>query len=185
MSVSAGAPQAVSKIPLVTIWFWLIRVMIAGAGVEWPDYVYAHLGQVVTSGVICVALIVVLAAQFRARCYRAWVFWPAIVVVSVAGTEAANGVHVKLGLPYLAVALLYLALLIALLIWWRARAGILSLRMIDSVSREAFFWAATLAAYALGTALVHLSGVVVPAGPAGLWTWAALTGCIAVAWRWF
>jgi uncharacterized membrane-anchored protein len=51
-----------------------------------------------------------------------------------------------------------IALLIALLIWWRARAGTVSLRMIDSVSREAFFWAAALAAYALGTAIVHLSG---------------------------
>jgi uncharacterized membrane-anchored protein len=141
---------------VVTIWFWLTRVMIAGAGVAWPDYVYGHLGQVLASGMICMA-----------------------------GTEAANGVHVRLGLPYLAVALLYLALLIALLIWWRVRAGTLSLRMIDSVSREAFFWAAALAAYALGTALVHLSGVVVPAGLAGLWTWVALTGCIAVAWRWF
>ena len=117
-----------SKIPLVTIWFWLTRVMIAGAGVEWPDYVYGHLGQMLTSGMICVVLIVALAVQFRARRYYAWVFWPAIVVVSVAGTEAANGVHVKLGLSYLAVALLYLALLIALLIWWRARTGTLSLR---------------------------------------------------------
>jgi uncharacterized membrane-anchored protein len=112
----------------VTIWFWLTRVMIAGAGVEWPDYVYGHLGQMLTSGMICVALIVALAVQFRARRYYAWVFWSAIVVVSVAGTEAANGVHVKLGLSYLAVALLYLALLIALLIWWRARTGTLSLR---------------------------------------------------------
>jgi uncharacterized membrane-anchored protein len=170
---------------MVTIWFWLIRVMLAGAGVAWPDYVYQHLGQVVASGVICAALIAALAAQFRAQCYRAWFFWPAIAMISVAGTEAANGLHVKLGLPYFAVALLYLVLLIALLVWWRSREGTLSLRMIDSMPREAFFWAAALAAYALGTAIVHLSGVVVPGGLAGLWTWVAVTGCVAVAWRWF
>ena len=56
---------------MVTIWFWLIRVMIAGAGVVWPDYVYRHLGQMVASGMICVALVVALTARFRARCYRA------------------------------------------------------------------------------------------------------------------
>jgi uncharacterized membrane-anchored protein len=50
------------------------------------------------------------------------------------------------------------------------------------VPREASFWAAALAAGALGTAIAHLSGVVVPGGLAGPWTWAALTGCVAVAW---
>jgi uncharacterized membrane-anchored protein len=157
----------VSRIPVVTIWFWLIKVMITGADVAWPDYVYQHLGQVLTSGMICVALIAALAVQFRARRYRAWVFWPAVVAVSVAGTEAANGPHVRPGLPYLAVALLYLGLLVAIVAWWRAREGTVSLREIDSVPREAFFWAASLAACALGTAIAHLSGALVPAGLTG------------------
>jgi uncharacterized membrane-anchored protein len=176
----------VSRIPVVTIWFWLIRVMITGADVAWPDYVYQHLGQVLASGLISLALIAGLAVQFRARSYRAWAFWPAIVAVSLAGTEAANGLHVKLGLSYLAVALLYLVLLIALIGWWRAREGTLSLHGIDSAPRQAFFWAASLAASALGTAIAHLSGdfsgALVPAGLAGLCTWVALSGCIAVAW---
>jgi uncharacterized membrane-anchored protein len=172
----------VSRIPVVTIWFWPIKVMIVGADVAWPDYVYRHLGQVLASGMICVALIAALAAQFRARRYRAWVFWPAVVAISLAGTEATNGPHVRLGLPYLAVTLLYLVLIIALMGWWRAREGTLSLRGIDSAPREAFFWAASLVACALGTAIAHLSGELVPADLAGLWTWVALTGCIAVAW---
>jgi uncharacterized membrane-anchored protein len=58
----------------------------------------------------------------------------------------------------------------------------LSLRGIDSVPREAFFWAASLAASALGTAIAHLSGALVPAGLAALFARVALTGCVAVAW---
>lgn len=179
---AAGAPAVAGKIPVLTAWFWLIKVMITGTDVYWPDYVYARLGQLVTSGAICVALIVALAAQFRTRCYRAWAFWPAVIAVSLAGTEAANGLHVKLGLPYLAVALAYLILLVALLAWWRAREGTLSLRSIDTASRESFFWAAALAACALGTAIAHLGGGGVPAGLPRVWLWAALTGCIAAAW---
>jgi uncharacterized membrane-anchored protein len=187
--VPVGPPGAASRIPVVTIWFWLIKVMITGADVAWPDYVYQHLGQVLTSGLICVALIAALAVQLRARRYRAWIFWPAMVAVSLAGTEAANSPHARLGLSYLAVMLLYLVLLIAIVGWWRARGGSLSLPGIDSVAREAFFWAASLAASALGTAIAHLSGdfsgALVPGGLAGLCIWATLAGCIAVAWRRF
>jgi uncharacterized membrane-anchored protein len=61
-----------------------------------------------------------------------------------------------IGLPYSAIALLYLVVLVALAAWWRASAGTMSLRQIDTMPREAFFWAATLASCALGRAILYV-----------------------------
>jgi uncharacterized membrane-anchored protein len=175
----------VGKVPVVTIWFWLIKVMISGADVAWPDYLGQHLGLFLTGAGLGLGLVVTLAAQFRARRYRAWVFWPAMVAVSVAGTDAATGFHAVIGLPYPAIALLYLVVLVALAAWWRVSAGTMSLRQIDTMPREAFFWAATLAACALGRAILYLPGLLLQNGSPDLYLllfWTAVTGCIGVAW---
>lgn len=170
-----------SRLPAITVWFWLIKTMITAADVAWPDYLYQHLGQTLTSGLIGLALIVTLVVQFRVRRYRAWAFWPATIVVSVAGTELANGLYDKAHLAYGWITVLYLVVLVALLAWWRARAGTLSLWRVDTARREGFYWAVALVAFALGTALGH--AVLLPQA-AGLVIWAAIVGCVAVGWRW-
>ena len=170
-----------SRIPTVTFWFWLIKTMITAADVVWPDYLYQHLGQALTSGLIGLALVVTLVIQFRVRQYRAWAFWPATVAVSVAGTELANGIYDKAHLRYIWITVFYLVLLVALLAWWRAREGTLSLRRVDTARREGFYWAVALVAFALGTALGH--AVILPSG-AGLVIWAVIVGGIAVGWKW-
>ncbi len=170
-----------NRIPAVTIWFWLIKTMISAADVVWPDYLYAHFGQVLVTGLIGLALIVTLTIQFRVRHYRASAFWPATVVVSVAGTEAANGIYDTTHLPYALITLLYLVVLIALLALWRVREGTLSLRHVDTRRREAFYWAVAFAAFAVGTALGH---AVILRLPLGLAIWAGITGCVAIAWKW-
>jgi uncharacterized membrane-anchored protein len=176
----------VSKVPVVTIWFWLIKVMISGADVAWPDYLGQHLGVFPTGGALGLGLVVALAAQFRAQRYRAWVFWAATVAVSTVGTDAANGPHTVIGLSYPAVALLYLVVLVALAAWWRASTGTMSLRQIDTMPREAFFWAATLASCALGRAILYFPGLLLQNGspdPYLLLFWTAVTGCMGLAWR--
>lgn len=170
-----------NRIPAITVWFWLIKTMITSADVVWPDYLYAHLGQVPVTGLIGLALVVTLTIQFRVRRYRALAFWPATVVVSVAGTEAANGIHDTSHLSYAWITLLYLAVLIALLAWWRIREGTLSPRSIDTRRREAFYWAVAFIAFAAGTALGH---AVILRQPLGLGIWAGIIGCVAVAWKW-
>jgi uncharacterized membrane-anchored protein len=104
---------------------------------------------------------------------------------SAAGTDAATGFHTVIGLPYSAIALLYLVVLVALAAWWRASAGTMSLRQIDTMPREAFFWAATLASCALGRAILYLPGLLLRNGSPDLYLllfWTAVTGCIGVAW---
>ena len=175
----------VNKIPAVTIWFWLIKTMITGADVAWPDYLYQRLGQLPVSGMICLTLSATLVAQFRVRSYRAWVFWPAVIAVSVAGTEAANGLYDELGLSYSVIAAEYLVLLTGLIAWWQARERTVSLRQVHTLRREAFYWAVALTAFALGTATSHITLVSLLTRPmSGPWIWAALIGCVTVAWKW-
>jgi uncharacterized membrane-anchored protein len=168
----------VSRLPAITIWFWLIKTMITAADVVWPDYLYQHLGQTLTSGLIGLAVVVTLVIQFGVRRYRAWAFWPATIAVSVAGTELANGIYDLAHLGYAWITVLYLVVLVALLVWWRAREGTLSLRRVDTARREGFYWAAALVAFAVGTALGH---AVILAPAVGLVVWAVLVGCAAVA----
>ena len=168
------------RIAPVTIWFWLTKTMITAADVDWPDYLYRHLGQVPVTAGIVLALAAALTTQFRARRYRPWVFWPTVVVVSVAGTELANGIYDELHLPYLTISAAYLIILVAVLIWWRICENTLSLRHIDTARGERFFWAASLIGFALGTAIGHS---LISATP-GLATWTVLIAGIAAAWKW-
>jgi uncharacterized membrane-anchored protein len=170
----------VSKIPKVTFWFWLIKMMISGADVAWPDYLFRHLGTVIMSCMIVLAAAAAMVAQFRADRYRPWIYWPATVAVSVAGTEAANWPHAELHLSYAVPSVVCFLVLTALLAWWRLSEKTLSLRSIRTGRREAFYWAAALAAFALGSALGHLG---INTGQAsGAWVWPTATCIIAFAW---
>jgi uncharacterized membrane-anchored protein len=176
-------PAAASKIPEVSLCFWLTKVLITGASVAWPDYLYRHLGVVPVSGSIG---LLVLALQLSRRGYHAWIYWLAMAAVSVARTEAANGLHTVLGLPYLIAAIWYLAVLAVVLAAWWMIEKTLSLRSIITARREMFYWAAVTAAFALGTAIGHqLTPVLQQAfrPPDYLALWAAVTGLAALTWR--
>lgn len=173
-------PRPVNRVATATIWFWLIKTMITAADVDWPDYLYRRFGQGPVTVAIVLALVVALAAQFRARRYRPWVFWPTVVVVSVASTELANGGYDTLHVPYPLIAAAYLVILVALLGWWRASERTLSLRHVDTARRERFYWAAALIAFALGTAIGHSFVSATPS----LVTWTVLLAGSAAAWKW-
>lgn len=181
----ASARYAASKVPQVTIYFWIIKVLITGASAAGPDYLVRHFGAVIVGGLAGTFLVAALALQFSVRRYNAWVYWLAVVPVSVAGTEAANGLHTALGFPYIVSAACWLVVLTGVLVTWRASEQTLSLRSIDTPRREMFYWAAVLAAFALGGAVGHLTATVFRLGFSQrgyLASFAALTGVLALAW---
>jgi uncharacterized membrane-anchored protein len=153
--------------------------------VWWPDYLYAHFGAVLVTAVLGIALVAVLALQLSLRGYNGWIYWLAVVTVSVAGTEAANGPHLLLDLPYLICTAFYLVVLAAVLATWRASEKTLSLRSISRGRCEVCYWAAIGTAFALGRAVSNLTpaafhpGFPQPGYPA--W-WAAVTALAALAW---
>ncbi|MFD5515713.1 hypothetical protein [Streptomyces sp. NPDC127066] len=158
-AVPAAAVLA-SKVPEVTLYFWVIKVLTTGMGETASDFLAQRLGPVPAVGLGGLALATSLALQFAVRRYVAWVYWTAIVMVSVFGTMAADVLHVGLGVPYLISTPLFLAALGAVFAVWYGSEHTLSIHSIRTRRREAFYWATVLATFALGTAAGDLSAAV-------------------------
>ncbi|MGW2960978.1 COG4705 family protein [Streptomyces sp. NPDC001220] len=146
-----------NKVPEVTVYFWIIKVLTTGMG-ETASDLLAHLfGPVPAVALGGLALVASLAVQFTLRRYVAWAYWTAVVMVSVFGTMAADVLHVGLGVPYTVSTPAFLVVLTAVFVLWYASEGTLSIHGIRTRRREVFYWAAVLATFALGTAAGDLT----------------------------
>lgn len=150
-----GAVPLFSKVPEVTGYFWAVKVLTTGMGEAASDFSVRSIGPAAVV-LAAVAFAVSLVVQFRAVRYHPWVYWTAIVMVSVFGTMAADIPHF-LGVPLAFTASFYLAVLVAVFWIWRSREGTLSFATVNTRSREAFYWASVVATFALGTALGDLA----------------------------
>jgi uncharacterized membrane-anchored protein len=149
-----------NKVPEVTVYFWIIKVLTTGMGETASDFLARTLGNVPAVGLGAVALLGSLAVQFTVRRYVAWVYWTAIVMVSVFGTMAADVLHVGLGVPYTLSTPLFMVALAAVFALWYASERTLSIHAITTRRRETFYWAAVLATFALGTAAGDLTATI-------------------------
>ncbi|MFJ8008303.1 COG4705 family protein [Streptomyces fagopyri] len=154
------ATHVASKVPEVTVCFWVIKVLTTGMGETASDFLAQKLGPVPAVGLGGLALAASLALQLTARRYVAWIYWTAIVMVSVFGTMAADILHVGLGVPYTISTPLFMLALAAVFVLWYASERTLSIHSIRTRRRELFYWATVLATFALGTAAGDLSATV-------------------------
>ncbi|MFD7878510.1 hypothetical protein ACFV5G_31205 [Streptomyces sp. NPDC059766] len=146
-----------NKVPEVTVYFWIIKVLTTGMGETASDLLARLLGPVPAVALGGLALVASLAVQFALRRYVAWAYWTAVVMVSVFGTMAADVLHVGLGVPYAVSTPAFLAVLAVVFVLWYASERTLSIHSIGTRRREAFYWAAVLATFALGTAAGDLT----------------------------
>ncbi|MBO0515533.1 COG4705 family protein [Streptomyces beijiangensis] len=153
----AVAAAAWSKVPEVTVLFWVVKVLTTGMGETASDYLGRTLGPVPAGAIGLLGLVVLLALQFRTSRYEAWTYWAAIVMVSVFGTMAADVVHVIAGVPYMVSTIAFAVILAGVLMAWYASEGTLSIHSIRTRRRETFYWATVLATFALGTAVGDLT----------------------------
>jgi len=143
-----------NKVPEVTLWFWIIKILCTTVGESFADYINMTLGVglVPTSIIFTVAFAVILAVQMRLRRYVPAAYWLTVVVVSVTGTLYTDILTDQAGVPLWISTTVFTALLVAVFgIWW-ARERTLSIHSITSTPREAFYWLAVLVTFALGTA---------------------------------
>ncbi|WP_119581125.1 hypothetical protein [Streptomyces europaeiscabiei] len=152
--------HAASKVPEVTVYFWIIKVLTTGMGETASDWLAHLLGPIPAVGLGGIALVTALAVQFAVRRYVAWIYWTAIVMVSVFGTMAADVLHVGLGVPYTLSTPFFMAALAAVFALWYRVESTLSIHSIHTRRRESFYWAAVLATFALGTAAGDLSATI-------------------------
>ncbi|MEV0186007.1 hypothetical protein AB0I54_43140 [Streptomyces sp. NPDC050625] len=149
-----------NKVPEVTVYFWIIKVLTTGMGETASDLLARSLGPVPAVALGGLALVASLAVQLAVRRYVAWVYWTGVVMVSVFGTMAADVLHVGLGISYTVSTPLFLTALVAVFALWYASERTLSILSIRTRRREAFYWAAVLATFALGTAAGDLTATV-------------------------
>ncbi|WP_405877635.1 hypothetical protein OG762_03390 [Streptomyces sp. NBC_01136] len=157
---ATGATQLANKVPEVTVYFWVIKVLTTGMGETASDLLAKKLGPIPAVGLGGLALVAALVLQLTARRYVAWIYWTAVVMVSVFGTMAADVLHVGLGVPYTISTPFFMVALAAVFALWYASEKTLSIHSIRTRRREIFYWATVLATFALGTAAGDLSATI-------------------------
>lgn len=153
-----GRTSRALRVPaVITAYFWVIKGLSTAMGESTSDYLVHRLHPVPAVLLGFVGFVVALSLQLAMRRYLAWTYWFAVVMVGVFGTMAADVLHVGFGVPYFASATLYGVALAAVFVTWRKSEQTLSIHSIDTSRREAFYWAAVVATFALGTAAGDLT----------------------------
>jgi len=179
-------PVSVSKVPAVTLWFWIIKILCTTVGESFADWVNVTLGVGLhtTAMIFSVLLAAVLAWQLPMSRYAPGVYWLTVVVFSVTGTLYTDILTDDLRVP-LAVSTAVFALALAGVFgFWYARERTLSIHSIATLPRELFYWLAVLVTFALGTAAGDWTLQITGWGPGvSVLLPAAAIAAIAAGWR--
>jgi uncharacterized membrane-anchored protein len=153
---AAGSParRMLNKVPEVTLFFWLIKIMCTTVGETAADYVNDTLGFGLTNTtyVAGALLAVLLLVQFTLRRYVPTVYWAAVVVISVFGTLITDNLTDGHNVPLTTTTPIFAVILAVVFAVWYGVERTLSIHTIFTRRREAFYWLAILFTFALGTA---------------------------------
>lgn len=178
--------QLLNKVPEVTLYFWLIKILGTTVGETAADFLNISLnfGLTGTSIVTGVLLVVALFFQLKSKKYTPSLYWTAVVLISVFGTLVTDNMTDALGIPLQTSTLIFTALLAITFAIWYIREKTLSIHSIFTRTRESFYWLAILFTFALGTASGDLMAEGLGLGylTTGLIV-AGLIAALAVAWR--
>jgi uncharacterized membrane-anchored protein len=147
------ARQMLNKVPEITLYFWLIKVLCTTVGETFADNLNENLGLGLsgTSYIMGALLIAVLVFQFRARKYVPGIYWLAVVLISVVGTLVSDNLVENYGVALETTTIAFGAILICVFASWYAVERTLSVHTIFTTRRESFYWLAILFTFALGT----------------------------------
>ncbi len=148
-----------NKVPEVTLFFWIIKIMCTTVGETAADYLNVNLGFGLTNTTYFTGalLAVLLLVQFRLRRYVPAVYWAVVVVISVFGTLITDNMTDAYNVPLTTSTALFSVILAAVFAAWYAVERTLSIHSIVTTRREGFYWLAILFTFALGTAAGDLS----------------------------
>jgi uncharacterized membrane-anchored protein len=152
------------RVPEITVYFWVIKALSTAMGESTSDYLVHRLNPEIAVLLGFAGFLAALTLQFSMRRYIAWTYWLAVVGVGVFGTMAADVLHVGFGVPYAVSSVLYALMLVAVFVTWQKTEGTLSIHSVDTPRREAFYWAAVVATFAMGTALGDLTSITLHLG---------------------
>ena len=148
-----------NKVPEVTMYFWVIKILATTVGETAADFLNSTLGIGLTGTTLSMAvfLLVALFAQFRLRVYLPGVYWTAVVLISVVGTLITDNLVENFGVSLPTTTTAFAISLAIVFAVWYANEKTLSIHTIVTSKREAFYWSAVLFTFALGTAAGDLT----------------------------
>lgn len=144
-----------SKVPEVTLGFWVIKIAATTLGETGGDAVTMSLGlgYLVGTAIFATILVVAVVAQIRAERFHPFLYWTVIVATTTAGTTFADFADRSLGIGYAGGSSLLFVLLMATLGLWYKALGSVSVDTVTTPRAEAFYWATIMFSQTLGTAL--------------------------------
>ncbi len=146
--------QMLNKVPEITLYFWVIKILCTTVGETAADFLNVNLnfGLTGTSIVTGVLLVFALVFQFKAKIYIPSIYWLNVAIISVFGTLVTDNLTDKLGVPLEASTLIFGGFLALTFLGWYVSEKTLSIHSIFTKRREAFYWLTVLFTFALGTA---------------------------------
>ena len=151
----SDANQALSKVPAVTLVFWMIKIAATTLGETGGDAVSMsmNLGYLVGTVIFAAIFAVAVFAQIIARRFNPWLYWGTIVATTTVGTTLADYVTRSLGIGYAGGTSLLFVLLIASLLVWHRALGSISIDTVSTPQAEIHYWLTIMFSQTLGTAL--------------------------------
>lgn len=144
-----------SKVPLVTLGFWIIKICATTVGETGGDALSMtlKLGYLVSTMIFLGFFIVTLAAQVASKRYRSYFYWAVVVATTTVGTTTSDYLDRTLGLGYIKSSIFEFLAVLAILVIWRQTAGKIEFENITNRRDEIFYWLTILVSNTLGTAL--------------------------------
>ncbi len=154
MMTSAVQPT-VSKVPEVTLGFWIIKVLATTLGETAGDTLSMtfNLGYLASSGIFLGALLLLASLQIASARFRPWLYWATIIASTTAGTTMADFATRSLGIGYAGGSTLLLTLVLLSLFTWNRAMGSISVASVHEPRAERFYWVTITLSQTLGTAL--------------------------------
>ncbi|MGH7204017.1 MAG: COG4705 family protein [Nitrosotalea sp.] len=152
------------KVPELTIFFWIIKLLTTGMGETASDFLVRMIDPPIAVGIGAIGLLASLVLQFRIKRYNAFAYWFTVSMVAIFGTMIADVLHVGLGVPYIVSTLGFSITLAIIFASWYKIEKTLSIHSITTTRRELFYWATVMATFALGTALGDMTATTLKMG---------------------
>ena len=172
--------QMLNKVPEITLYFWIIKILCTTVGETFADFLNTNLnlGLTGTSVVMGVLLIVALIYQIRSKKYIPSIYWLSVVLISIVGTLITDNLTDNLGISLETTTTIFSIALVATFFAWYRKEKTLSIHSITTKSRELFYWLTILFTFALGTASGDLLAEKLDVGY--FWSLIIFAGSIAV-----
>lgn len=154
-ALHGGDSHALSKVPQVTLAFWIVKIFATTVGETGGDAVSMtlRLGYAISTLIFLAFFVVTLTAQVRSHRYHPVFYWLVVVATTTVGTTTSDMLDRTVGLGYVKSSVIELGLVIVVLIAWRLTTGAIGVDHITTRGNEIFYWLTILVSNTLGTAL--------------------------------